>query len=281
MAKQDKYLNQKINNYGVKYRLGQGAFATIYAAEDLSKSTSHEKCMVALKIPLNKDENYKKNMAEAELLLGLNHPNIARCYSIEMDRRENIFFFVMEIIKGKDLNEIIDLAGGPMPSKQVEHIGRQILDACKYMGKNYIVHRDMKPANIVILDEPYGWAKIMDFGLAINTLDWNGKGAQAGSLLFMAPEQCEGKPEPASDIWGIGVIMYKMLTGKAPFLASSEPEIRQRILEDEPTPILEIIPNSDPKLVELIDKCLIKDPKERYKFEDMEDGFRPYGDGDT
>jgi len=95
-----------------------------------------------------------KNMAEAELLLGLNHPNIARCYSIEMDRRENIFFFVMEIIKGKDLNEIIDLAGGPMPSKQVEHIGRQILDACKYMGKNYIVHRDIKPANIVILRFP-------------------------------------------------------------------------------------------------------------------------------
>ncbi|MBU1022677.1 serine/threonine protein kinase [bacterium] len=280
MATLDKYLNQKINSYGVKYRLGQGAFATIYAAEDLKKSTSQKKFMVALKVPLNKDENYKKNMAEAELLKGLNHPNIARCYSVEMDKRENIFFFVMEIIKGKDLGEIINLAGGPMPANQVEHIGRQLLDACKYMKKNFIVHRDMKPDNVVLLDEPYGWAKIMDFGLAINTLDWDGKGAQAGSLLFMAPEQCKGKPEPASDVWGVGVIMYKMLTGKSPFLAASEPEIRTRILEDEPTPILEMLPNADPKVVVLIEKCLIKDPKERYCFEDMEDGFRPYGDGE-
>ena len=275
----DKYLNQKINSYGIKYRLGQGAFATIYAAEDLEKSTPQHKHMVALKIPLNKDENYKKNMREAEMLLGLEHPNIARCYSIEMDRRENIFFFVMEIILGKDLDEIINLFGGPMPSKDVEHIGRQLLDACKYMKKNYIAHRDMKPANVVILDEPYGWVKIMDFGLAINTLDWDGKGARAGSLLFMAPEMCKGKPEPASDVWGVGVIMYKMLTGKAPFLAHSEPEIEQRILDDKPQPIEELIPNADPKLIELINKCLIKDPKERFNFEDMEDGYRPYGNG--
>jgi serine/threonine protein kinase len=275
----DKYLNQKINHYGVKYRLGQGAFATIYAAEDLEKSTSQHKVMVALKVPLNKDENYKKNMREAEMLLGLNHPNIARCYSIEMDRRENLFFFVMEIIKGKDLDEVITLACGPMPSNQVEHIGRQLLDACKYMEKNYIVHRDMKPANVVILDEPYGWVKMMDFGLAINTLDWDGKGKRAGSLLFMAPEQLRGEPSYASDVWGVGVIMYKMVTGRAPFLAHSEPEIENRILNEEPTPVLEMNPKADPKVADLIMKCLVKDPNQRYHYEDMEDGFRPYGDG--
>lgn len=278
MTKPDKYLNQKINHFGVKYRLGQGAFATIYAAEDLEKSNAQHKRMVALKIPLNKDENYKKNMREAELLLGLKHPNIARCYSIEMDRRESIFFFVMEIVQGKDLGEIIDLTGGPMPSKQVEHIGRQLLDACRYMKKNDIVHRDMKSDNVVILDEPYGWVKLTDFGLAINILDWDGKGAQAGSLIFMAPEQCKGKPEPASDVWGVGVIMYKMLTSKAPFLGASEDEIRRKIAEDAPPDILELNPKADPKLVELINRCLIKDPKERYNFEDMEDGFRPYGE---
>lgn len=272
----DKYLNQKVNHYGIKYRLGQGAFATIYAAEDLEKSTSSHKHMVALKIPLNKDENYKKNMREAEMLLELDHPNIAKCYSIEMDPKENIFFFVMEIIKGKDLGEIVELTGGPMPSNQVDHIGRQLLDACKYMKKNDIVHRDMKLENVVILDEPYGWAKIMDFGLAIRLSEWDGIGKRAGSLLFMSPEQVKGEPAYASDVWGVGVMMYKMLTGKHPFLAHSEPDIENRILNEDPDPITDIIPNADPKVVELINKCLIKDPAERYSFDDMEDGYRPY-----
>jgi len=274
MVKVDKYLNQKVTHFGIKFRLGQGAFATIYAAEDLEKSTPQQKMMVALKIPLNKDENYKKNMAEAEMLLGLDHPNIVRCYSIEMDRRENIFFFVMEIVKGKDLEEIITLAGGPLSSREVEHYGRQLLDACRYMKKNNIVHRDMKPANVVVLDNSRGQLKIMDFGLAINLPEWDGKGRRAGSLLYMAPEQCAGEPTYASDVWGVGVIMYRMITGKTPFMAHSEDELINNIKSNEPLNILELNPKADPKLIALIMKCLVKDPTVRYNFEDMPDAYK-------
>ena len=274
MVKVDKYLNQKVNHYGIKYRLGQGAFATIYAAEDLEKSNSQQKTMVALKIPLNKDENYRKNMAEAEMLLGLDHPNIVRCYSIEMDRRENIFFFVMEIVKGKDLEEIITLAGGPLSNKEVEHYGRQLLDACRYMKKNNIVHRDMKPANVVVQDNSRGQLKIMDFGLAINLPEWDGKGRRAGSLLYMAPEQCAGEPTYASDVWGVGVIMFRMITGRTPFMAHSEEELINNITNNDPPDILSMNPKADPKLVDLITKCLAKDHTQRYNYEDMPEPYR-------
>ena len=274
MAKADKYLNQKINHYGVKYRLGQGAFATIYAAEDLAKSTTSHKVMVALKVPLNKDENYKKNMREAEMLIGLDHPNIVRCYSIEMDRRENIFFFVMEIVEGKDLEEIITLAGGPLSNREVEHYGRQLLDACRYLEKNSIVHRDMKSANVVVVDNSMGLIKIMDFGLAINLIEWDRKGKRAGSLLYMAPEQCIGEPTYASDVWGVGVIMYRMLTGKTPFMGHNEDELIDRITNSEPQNILELNPKSDPKLIDLIMKCLEKDAAKRYHYEDMPEPYR-------
>jgi len=274
MVKADKYMNQKINHFGIKYRLGQGAFATIYAAEDLEKSTPSRKVMVALKVPLNKDENYKKNMREAEMLLGLDHPNIVRCYSIEMDRRESIFFFVMEIAQGKDLDEIITLAGGPLSNREVEHFGRQLLDSCRYLERNYIVHRDMKPANVVVVDNSPGLLKIMDFGLAINLLEWDHKGKRAGSLLYMAPEQCTGEPIYASDVWGVGAIMYRMLTGKPPFMGHTEDELMEKINSSEPTNITELNPKADPKLVELIMRCLEKDPSKRYHYEDMPEPYR-------
>jgi serine/threonine-protein kinase len=132
----------------------------------------------------------------------------------------------------------------------------------------------MKSANVVVVDNSMGLIKIMDFGLAINLIEWDRKGKRAGSLLYMAPEQCIGEPTYASDVWGVGVIMYRMLTGKTPFMGHNEDELIDRITNSEPQNILELNPKSDPKLIDLIMKCLEKDAAKRYHYEDMPEPYR-------
>jgi len=261
------YLNQKLNEFGVKYQLGKGAYAVVYAAEDLDGISGQRNKLVALKIPTDQQKSYKKQMAEAEFLMELDHPNIVKVYSIEYSRLHNIFFFVMEILEGKDLEEIIDLAGfQPLPPKNTERIISQILAVLKYFKKMNVVHRDIKPANFIV-DNETGKLTLTDFGFAnyIDKLD--PKSLRAGTLYYMPPEQLDGKPEPASDVWAAGVILYRMLTGRLPFNSKNEAELIKLIREEEPQPIKELNPNAQDHLVEICEKCLQKDPKERYSFE--------------
>ncbi len=260
------YLNQKLNEFGVKYQLGKGAYAVVYAAEDLEGISGRPGQLVALKIPTDQQKSYKKQMAEAEFLMELDHPNIVKVYSIEFNRLHNIFFFVMEILEGKDLEEIIDLAAfQPLPVKTTERIISQIFAVLEYFRGKNIVHRDIKPANFIV-DNRSGHLKLTDFGFANYMDKLDPKSLRAGTLYYMPPEQLDGKPEPASDVWAAGVILYRMLTGRLPFNAKDEGELIRMIREEEPTPVLEFNPKAEEYLAEICMQCLNKDPKERYKF---------------
>jgi len=260
------YLNQKLNEFGVKYQLGKGAYAVVYAAEDLEGISGHKSKLVAVKIPTDQDKSYKKQMAEAEFLMELDHPNIVRVYSIEYNRLHNIFFFVMEIVEGKSLEEIIDLAGfQPLPPKNTERIISQIFDILRYFRDKNIVHRDIKPANFVVNHET-GLLKLTDFGFANYVDKLDPKSLRAGTLYYMPPEQLDGKPEPASDVWGAGVILYRMLTGRLPFNAKDEGELVRLIRQEEPTPVKELRPKTPDHLAQVCELCLRKDPSERYNF---------------
>lgn len=260
------YLNQKLNEFGVKYQLGKGAYAVVYAAEDLQGISGHKNKLVALKIPTDQGKSYKKQMAEAEFLMQLDHPNIVKVYSIEYSRLHNIFFFVMEILEGKSLEEIIDLAGfQPLPYKNTERIISQIFDFLKYFKEKNIVHRDIKPANMIVHNET-GRLVLTDFGFANYVDKLDPKTLRAGTLYYMPPEQLDGHPEPASDVWAAGVILYRMLTGRLPFNASSEHELIHLIRHEEPANIMELRPNTPPHLADICMKCLAKDPRERYDF---------------
>jgi serine/threonine-protein kinase len=260
------YLNQKLNEFGVKYQLGKGAYAVVYAAEDLQGISGQKNKLVALKIPTDQQKSYKKQLAEAEFLMELDHPGVVKVYSIEYNRLHNIFFFVMEILEGKNLEEIIDLAGfQPLPPKNTERIISQILDVLKYFKSKNIVHRDLKPANMIVHNET-GRLALTDFGFANYVDKLDPKSLRAGTLYYMPPEQLDGKPEPASDVWGAGVILYRMLTGRLPFNAGNEHELVRLIREEEPLDIKELRPNSPDHLVEICKQCLKKDPAERYSF---------------
>jgi serine/threonine protein kinase len=259
------YLNQKLNEFGVKYQLGKGAYAVVYAAEDLEGISGQKNKLVALKIPTDQKKSYKKQMAEAEFLLELNHPNVVKVYSIEFSKLFNIFFFVMEIVAGRNLEEIIDLAGfQPLPARNTEIIAGQMFSVLKYFRDKNIVHRDIKPANMIITQE--GRLVLTDFGFA-NYMDrLDPKSLRAGTLYYMPPEQLDGKPEPASDVWGAGVILFRMLTGRLPFNAANELELIRLIRQEEPQPVKELNPNAPDHLVQICGECLRKDPKERYDF---------------
>jgi serine/threonine protein kinase len=261
----DHYLNQKLNNYGIKYRLGKGAFATVYAAEDLSKNTTASKTLVALKIPINQNISYRKQLGEAELLMELDHPNIVKVHSIEYDRPNNVFFFVMELLKGKDLEEILYLKGSePCDFKFTEKIISQVFSALKYCDGMKMLHRDIKPANIVVLEKDH--VKITDFGFAGIFENLDKRTLRAGTLYYMPYEQIHGEPELASDVWAAGVILYRMLTGKLPFISLDEKELIHRIKEEEPVPVKDLNPKAPDHLAEICHECIKKDPKERYKF---------------
>ncbi len=260
------YLNQKLNEFGVKYQLGKGAYAVVYAADDLEGISGERNKLVALKIPTDQKKSYKKQMAEAEFLMELDHPNVVKVYSIEFNRLHNIFFFVMEILEGKDLEEIIDLAGfQPLPIRNTERMISQIFDVLKYFREKNIVHRDIKPANFII-DNFTGQLTLTDFGFANYQNKLDPKSLRAGTLYYMPPEQLDGKPEPASDVWAAGVILYRMLTGRLAFNSTDESELMRMIREDDPQPIKELNPNIPDYLAEICHACMTKDPNERYAF---------------
>ena len=215
---QDQFLNQKLTHFGIKYRLGKGAFATVYAAEDLDQHTSAHKTLVALKIPTNQNVSYRKQLAEAELLMELNHKNIVQVHSIEFDRTFNVFFFVMELLKGKPLEEILYLKGNePCMFDFTEKIIGQLFNAREYCAKIDMLHRDIKPANIVVQEADF--IKVMDFGCAGMLNNLEKRTLKAGTLLYMPHEQIDGHPELASEVWAAGVILYRMVTGHLPFVA--------------------------------------------------------------
>jgi serine/threonine protein kinase len=262
---QDKFLNQKLGNFGIKYRLGKGAFASVYAAEDLSQNTAAHKTLVALKIPTNQDRSYRKQLAEAEVLKDLDHPNIVKVHSIEYDRPFNVYFFVMELLKGKSLEEILYLKGKePCLNAFTEKIIGQLFNSLEYCAKMNMLHRDIKPANLVVLDGDL--VKLTDFGFAGTEGELDKKTLKAGTLYYMPGEQLSGKPELASDVWAAGVILYRMLTGSLPFISADEKELMKKIREEDPTPVKELNPNAPDHLVEICNECLKKEPSERYKF---------------
>ncbi|MCG3151571.1 MAG: Serine/threonine-protein kinase PrkC [bacterium] len=260
MTDTDKWMNQRLNSFGVKYRLGQGAFATVYAAEDLSAKGDTKK-LVALKVPLNERANIRKSLAEAELLYELDHPGIVKVHAIEFERSSNIPFFVMELIEGKPMEEILDLNQAPLSPRLAKHLMIQLLEALVYLEKQGILHRDVKPANILMTQD--FTIKLTDFGFAIRKDELTARNAHAGTLYYMAPEQLDGQPDFASDRWAAGVMAYFMCTAKLPFLATTEDELRRKIKEDEPTPITDLNPNADPELVTLVNSLLQKDPVQR------------------
>jgi serine/threonine protein kinase len=264
----------KLGPYEIVAPLGAGGMGEVYRAKDTRLERT-----VAIKIlpaHLSSDPIRKQRFErEAKTISSLNHPHI--CTLHDVGSQDGVDYLVMECVEGETL--ATRLEKGPMPLDQVLKFGAQIADGLDKAHRSGVVHRDLKPGNIMLT--PAG-AKLLDFGLAkpvvalatgatltataTPTTPVTQEGTIVGTFQYMSPEQIEGKElDGRSDIFSLGAVFYEMLTGKRAFEGKSQLSVASAILEKEPEPISSMKPMTPPALDHAIRHCLAKDPEERWQ----------------
>ena len=219
------------NRYEIIEKIGNGGMATVYKA----------KChvlnrYVAIKILRDEfttdSEFIKKFNTEAQSAASLTHPNIVSIYDV--GNEDNLYYIVMELIQGKTLKDII-MEDGVLSWKWSVNIAIQIASALETAHRNNIIHRDIKPHNIIITED--GMAKVTDFGIAkaVSNSTITAFGTTIGSVHYFSPEHARGGYTDAkSDIYSLGIVMYEMLTGKVPFDADTPVSVALKQVQEEP-----------------------------------------------
>ncbi len=250
------------NRYEIIQNVGNGGMATVYRAKDNVLNR-----FVAVKIlrdEFTTDEEFiKRFRSEAQAVASLNHPNIVGVYDV--GNEGNLYYIVMELVQGKTLKEVI-AEEGKLSWKWSINVAIQIASALETAHKNNIVHRDIKPHNIIITEE--GVAKVTDFGIAkaVSNSTITAFGTTIGSVHYFSPEHARGGfTDAKSDLYSLGVVMYEMVTGKVPFDADTPVSIALMHMQEkaiEPAILNPTIPNSVNKI---IIKAMQKDANLRYQ----------------
>lgn len=243
-------------------RIGGGGMAVVYKAKCLLLNR-----FVAVKIlrsEFTDDEEFVKRFrVEAQAAASLNHPSIVSIYDV--GRQDDIHYIVMEFIDGITLKEYISQRG-VLPWKEAVNIGIQICSAIEQAHKNFIVHRDIKPHNILITKE--GIAKVTDFGIAraVTSATITMVGSTIGSVHYFSPEQARGGfTDEKSDLYSLGITLYEMVTGKVPFDGESPVAIALKHIQEKPEKPVDINPSIPKGVNDLILKALKKDQNMRYQ----------------
>ena len=202
------------NRYEIISEAGTGGMATVYKAKD--RVLNRNVAVKVLKDEYTTDQDFIKRFnSEAQSAAALSHPNIVSIYDVGHEEENNLYYIVMELIKGKTLKEIIN-KDGSISWKWAVNIAIQIASALEEAHKHGIIHRDIKPHNIIITED--GTAKVTDFGIAkaVSNSTITAFGTTIGSVHYFSPEQAKGGITDArSDLYSLGVVMYEMLTRKS------------------------------------------------------------------
>src|SRR5215469_1311789 len=261
-------IGQRIGHYIIEQKLGVGGMGVVYRAHDEKLQRD-----VALKfletLPTGESAGHERVMQEARAISALNHPNICTIY--EVGEANGTPYIAMEYIEGRPLSQEITSAGFSL--EQIERYGLQLADALAHAHGRGVIHRDLKAANIIVT--PNGRVKVLDFGISrrlepgggdettVIDQSWAAQHTFTGTLPYTAPEVFKGQEaDVRSDIWSLGVVLYEMAAGKRPFRGSTAFELSAAILRERAP---EISPAVPPVLQGVIDKCLSKDPGERYQ----------------
>jgi serine/threonine protein kinase len=254
---------QRLGRYRIVRELGQGAMGVVYLADD--ELLQRPVALKTMRLPDDAEERTHlegRFRQEAKAAGGLNHPHIVTVH--DLGREGDWLYIAMELLQGPELRELI-LAGGP-PLEQALELGAQVALGLATAHERGIVHRDVKPANIMVMPGPH--AKIMDFGVArmqaseVKTQT----GLMLGSPKYMSPEQVEGRPlDHRSDIFSLGAILYEMAAGRPPFEAPELANLLFAIVRTEPPAPSQFNPAVPPELDRIVARALSKDVRGRYQ----------------
>ena len=251
------------NRYEIIEKIGNGGMATVYKATD--KVLKRYVAVKILRDEFTTDEEFIKRFeAEAQSAARLTHANIVSIFDVGVD--ENLYYIVMELIQGKTLKEIIIEERGPLPWKWSVNVAIQIASALEVAHRNNIIHRDIKPHNIIITED--GIAKVTDFGIAkaVSNSTITAFGTTIGSVHYFSPEHARGGfTDAKSDLYSLGVVMYEMVTGKVPFDADTPVSVALKHMQEEPVEPIELNPNLPVAVNKIIMKALQKDTTLRYQ----------------
>lgn len=250
------------NRYKIQEKIGNGGMATVYKA--LDQILNRYVAVKVLREEFTTDEEFIKRFnAEAQSAARLTHPNIVSVYDVGQEY--NIYYIVMELIQGKTLKQIIE-EDGHLSWKWAVNIAIQIASALEMAHKNNIIHRDIKPHNIMITED--GVAKVTDFGIAkaVSNSTITAFGTTLGSVHYFSPEHARGGyTDSKSDLYSLGVVMYEMVTGKVPFDADTPVSIALKHMQEEPVPPIKVNKEIPFAVNQIILKAMKKDPNERYQ----------------
>jgi eukaryotic-like serine/threonine-protein kinase len=261
-------IGQDFSHYSILERLGEGGMGVVYRARDLT--LHRDVALKFLNIDILDDRLAReKILQEARAISALNHPNICTIY--EVGEAESRPYLAMEYLEGHPLNQ--EITSGGLAPEILARYGIQLAEALGHAHERGIVHRDFKPGNVIVTSS--GRLKVLDFGLSLRietkvsedtTQYEGGPGSQrpvTGTLPYTAPELLKGQEADArSDIWALGVVLYELAAGRRPFRGGTLYELSWAILREAPPPISPPLP---PLLQSVIDKCLDKDPSQRYR----------------
>lgn len=250
------------NRYEVLEQLGGGGMAIIYKGRDtlLNRLVS----IKVLRPEFTCDEDFiQRFRREAQAIASLSHPNIVSIYDVGQE--DKVHYLVIEYIEGDNLKNIIR-AQGTIPPERAMEIARQISEALQHAHQNNIVHRDVKPQNILITRE--GRAKLTDFGIAkeATTATLTQTDTIVGSVHYISPEQARGETAgPRSDIYSLGIVLYEMVTGALPFQGETPIGVALKHIQEAPPSPSSVNPAVSPRLEKIIARAMAKNSVERYE----------------
>lgn len=260
----DNLIGKKLDGrYLIESLIGVGGMANVYKGRDVR--TGNQIAVKVLKEEfLDNEELVRRFKNESKAISILNHPNIVKVYDVSVT--DQLQYIVMEYIDGITLKEYLKQRSGALTWKEVVHFATQVLSALDHAHSKGIVHRDVKPQNIMLQAD--GSIKMMDFGIArfSRAQSQTVSDKAIGSVHYISPEQAKGDHTDArTDIYSVGVMMYEMLSGKLPFDGTGAVSIAIMQISEKPKPLAEVAPNIPVGLRQITEKAMEKDPADRYQ----------------
>ncbi|MDQ7094759.1 Stk1 family PASTA domain-containing Ser/Thr kinase [Desulfosporosinus sp. PR] len=247
--------------YEVLERIGAGGMAIVYKAKD--QLLNRVVTIKVLREQFATDEDFiRRFRREAQAVASLSHPNIVSVYDV--GKEGDTEYIVMEYVEGRNLKEIIR-EYAPLSTDQTINLARQITGAIQNAHEHHIIHRDIKPHNILVTAD--GRAKVTDFGIAraVSSATVTHTGDIIGSVHYLSPEQAKGlQSNEQSDIYSLGIILYELITGKVPYDGETPIAIALKHLQEQPTLPSKINPRVDKELEQVIMRAIAKSPEQRY-----------------